>query len=214
MKTPQEIVRILHNTDPQKAFTQGIGLNPVPNAKDAFEPMQNVINNEIYNMTITTFDTHTKEQYEGSFEQSIFKDIHCEFGTDGWKIDTIRTKSYEKFIAFVSTLKEPFSLKEIGNDVYVTKCEFDVWTNDEFVKYIEDNFNPENTIVDVIGFALNYCVFDAVKGYVERGYKVRIIQDAVKGITNTPDGGIDETFQNSLDWYNKNNIEFINSREV
>ena len=208
------ILRVLHNTDPQKAFVRGIGLNPVPNAIEAFKPMQKSIDNENYDEQIITLDTHTVKEYEGSLEQSIFKDIHCEFKTDGWMIDTIRTKSYEKFISFCNVLTEPFDIVKFGTDVYVTKNEFDVWTNPKFVQYVEENYDTSVTVIDVIGFALNYCVFDAVKGYVIRGFKVRVIQDATKPITTDVNGNEDETWKESIKWMTENGVIFIDQKDA
>lgn len=51
--------------------------------------------------------------------------------------------------------------------------------------YLSDDYLNGSTVI-MTGLASNFCVFDAMKGYLERGAKVIVIEDLVAGIPNGP----------------------------
>jgi nicotinamidase-related amidase len=52
----------------------------------------------------------------------------------------------------------------------------------------ESAYDMKGTKVVMAGLATNFCVFDAMLGYLERGAKVFAIEDLMSGIPNGPDG--------------------------
>lgn len=131
-----------------------------------------------------TFDTHIREEYEGSPESQMFP-LHCELGTKGHR-NVINENIVNEFINVV-TLEKPV---------------FDMWNDKAYIDqgYVQDDVsdffhnlknNSEIEIVDVIGVALNFCVKQAVDGFLERGFRVRLHTSLTRGIDTGKPGDLD-----------------------
>lgn len=193
--------KILIVVDYQFDFVDPHGALPVLHAIDISKNIQKRIDSGDYSDIIYTFDTHTKSEYDGSEEQKLFPNIHCEYGTDGWKLCLIKPQNKLLFDTVVNASDKPYSsisFSNMGtaNEHFFTKNVFDIWAgNANYPKWFEKNFPKDEYEVDVVGVATNYCVKMNIMGMVERGYKINIISDAVKGIQKFPDGSIDESFE-------------------
>jgi len=186
--------KILIVVDYQHDFASPDGLLSVPDADKLSQNIQKRIDSD-YDAVIYTFDTHTKEQYQGSEEEKLFPGIHCEFGTKGWKLFEIQPKT-NKFDTELDNFSEPFSMVALENEYFFTKDVFDIWSGNEiYPRWFEATFPADDVEIDVVGVATEFCVQMNILGLVERGYKVNLIQDAVTGIT--PDGVADamKTFE-------------------
>lgn len=206
--------KILIVVDYQYDFVDPNGALPVPNADTISQNIQNRIDSDEYSNVIYTFDTHTPEQYNGSAEQELFPNIHCEFRTVGWNFYKIKPKNNDEFQAKVSGMGDgevnPFKMIEIGNESFFTKNVFNIWEgNANYPRWFEATFPADEYEVDVVGVATNYCVFMNVMGMVERGYKVNIISDAVEGIKTFPNGVEDESFKQNTIIMKNRGVEFI-----
>jgi nicotinamidase/pyrazinamidase len=209
--------KILIVVDYQYDFVDPSGALPVPNADTISQNIQDRIDSDDYEKVIYTFDTHTPTDYEGSAEQKLFPNIHCEFRTEGWNFYKIKPKGNDKFQELVSGLEDDdgntgavFKMIEIENEYFFTKNVFNIWEgNISYPKWFETTFPKDEYVIDVVGVATNYCVFMNVMGMIERGYKVNIISDAVEGIKVFPDGTEDESFtQNNIIMRNRG-VSFI-----
>ena len=161
-------------------------------------------------------DTHFEVEYDLSPESGPFPNIHCAYGTDGWKLSV-----------------NPDCLNPSIPVYYMTKNTFDMWGEnpvplDDLLKHhnvesfdelpfnSEDekkayqnlynitqdpaclkpgphrdeflsNIGPETEIV-LIGVASNFCDADAMFGYLERGAQVTVLSNLCKGIPLGPEG--------------------------
>ena len=200
--------KILIVVDYQYDFVDSNGALPVPNADKLSDNIQSRIDNPMYDSIIYTFDTHTKEAYEGSDEQEYFPNIHCEFGTKGWNLFNIKPNCKE-WNDYIESRTEDFDMYQSGKEFFFTKNVFNIWQgNATYPKWFEATFPKDEYEIDVVGVATNYCVFMNVMGMVEKGYKVNIISDCVEGITNFPDGSVDESFDKNITVMKNRNVTF------
>ncbi len=177
--------------DYQNDFVDPKGALPVPNADKLWANIQNKINSGDYTDIIYTFDTHTKIQYNGSVEQSLFPNIHCEFITDGWDLYKIKPIHNDKFQSAIKDMKSKqlvfttLGFNDLGvNEFFFTKDVFDIWTgNDQYPTWFEKTFDNQNIEIDIAGVATEFCVKMHIKGLVDRGYKVNVLSDCIEAIT-------------------------------
>lgn len=182
--------KILMVVDYQNDFVDPKGALPIPNAHNIFNNIQNKINDRTYENIIYTFDTHTPIEYNGSDEQKLFPDIHCEFGTKGWQLYNIKPRNFELFDQYLNQLKNPFMYKEINDEWIFTKNVFDIWQgNTKYPNWIIEKFPNQDFEIDVVGVAFEFCVLQNIQGLIERNYKVNLIKDCVASITK--DGEIE-----------------------
>lgn len=135
---------------------------------------------------LLTFDTHDAEVYPTSDEGQQFP-IHCVKGTWGWElaVDT-------------SVVDESIPVYSLEKDV------FDMWGKDEFIiKYhnagnighVSDQMGLWGKLeIVIVGVASDYCVNQAIRGFVDRGFKVTVLRDLVKGIARDIDQVIFEDY--------------------
>lgn len=132
-----------------------------------------------------TFDTHVKERYEGSPESEMFP-LHCELGTKG-----------HRNVINPDIIHEKIPVYDLQKEV------FDMWSSREPVMFAMNSaapsidnfffFNHEfhGCTIDIIGVALNFCVKQAVDGFLERGFKVRLHSTMTRGIDTGKPGDLD-----------------------
>lgn len=175
--------------DTQYDFMMPNGILYVKGAEETITPMIQYLSSlkpETTAGVLFTFDTHTKEEYEGSPESEMFP-LHCEFGTNGH--DNVLNQN------LVHNEIEKFTLQ---------KPVFDMWASDDLVfgdidtwSDVEEMFgegfieDTQATIIDIIGVALNFCVKQAVDGFLERGFVVRLHTSMTRGIDTGNPGDLD-----------------------
>lgn len=202
--------KVLVVVDYQNDFVDPKMALPVPKADTLYQKIQNKINSPEYSGVIYTFDTHTPVEYNGSGEQKLFPNIHCEFKKDGWNLFKIQPKSSEVFNKVVDALENPFDMLNLDNEYFFTKNLFDVWAgNPVYGVWFEKKFPASQFEVDVVGVATNYCVFMNVMGMVPKGYKINVIAGAVAGIEAFPDGTVDVSFEQNVATMKNSGVSFI-----
>ena len=202
--------KVLVVVDYQFDFVDPKGVLPVPNADTLSENIQNKINSGDYDSVIYTFDTHTASEYNGSEEQKLFPNIHCEFKTVGWNLYNIQPKNANVFNSAVNVLENPFVMLNIDNEYFFTKNVFDVWQGNEvYDGWFQKKFPADEFEVDVVGVATNYCVFMNVMGMVSKGYKINVVENAVAGIQAFPDGTVDASYNQNIDVMKTNGVSFV-----
>ena len=178
--------------DYQQDFVDPQGALPVPNADKIWQNIQDKIDSNDYTDIIYTFDTHTTTDYDNSFEKTLFPNIHCEFGTNGWNLFRITPKNNDKFQNDLKSLKNeniPFInleyTSEKTNEFFFTKNLFDIWQgNNMYADWFTTNFNKDEVIIDIAGVATEFCVKMNIIGLIDRGYKVNILTECIKSITD------------------------------
>ncbi len=204
--------KVLVVVDYQNDFVDPSMALPVPKADTLYQKIQDKINSPEYGAVIYTFDTHTPVEYNGSDEQKLFPNIHCEFKTAGWNLYKIQPRCGDAFnsVVAVNSVDKPFTKVAIDNEFFFTKNLFDVWQgNASYADWFVKNFPASEVEVDVVGVATNYCVFMNVMGMVSRGYKINVIADAVAGIEAFPDGTVDVSFEQNVATMKKSGVSFI-----
>lgn len=172
--------------DTQYDFMMPDGILYVNGAEEIIVPMIQYIgslNPETTSGVLFTYDTHTREQYEGSPESELFP-IHCEVETKG-HANVINPYIVNEGIE-VLTLEKPVF------DMWVSTEELTGgWYNYKSIEVVFEKNNVDFEIVDIIGVALNFCVKQAVDGFIERGFKVRLHTSMTRGIDTGKPGDLD-----------------------
>ena len=165
--------RLLHIVDMQNDFVLPDGKLYVPGAESLIEPANEFLRNVKFDKTIATFDTHYAETYKKTEESKIFPS-HCLYRTHGWKL----------------------SVQPRNTWVYpcdnVLKNQFDVWEQPDKIERFLCGLGPKYTHVYVMGVASDFCVKYAIKGYLDRGYHVTVLQDLCCGINKQIDEVVKE----------------------
>jgi len=179
--------KILIVVDYQYDFVSKNGKLSIDNSEKIEKKIQNLIDSNIYEDIIYTFDTHNKKDYKLSEESKIFPNIHCEFGKKGWWLYKIKPKSNEEVKKLYNNQMYPRNLK-INNEYFFIKDKFSIWEGcEEYEIFIKNKYekNKKNIEFDVCGVAMDVCVNMNILGLVERGYKVNLINEATMAITET-----------------------------
>ena len=193
-------VKILDISDMQNGFMHEDGNLYIPEAQKIIAPTNNFlrqVGNTVFDFTLIILDTHFLEEYSQTEEGKQFP-IHCEYGTDDWKLSVDVSGLPEKRYL----MKNQFDMwgesrgldiqfndrnRKIAHDNLfhfidnphtVTKKE----TRDDFISSITPDTTSANIEVTIIGVASDYCNRYAMEGWLARGARVTIIQDLTKGI--------------------------------
>lgn len=179
MKNKEEILIVV---DYQYDFVSGA--LPVSGAEAIAEAIQDEINNPKYKSIIYTMDTHTEEDYAISEEVKLFPNIHCEFNTPGWELFKIKPRNREINISINEGLFEEPKDFSINEEYVFMKNKFSIWEgNSQFKAWFENTFSKDVEIT-IVGVALDVCVFEAAKGFIENGYKnIQVKDNCTKAIS-------------------------------
>lgn len=126
--------KILIVVDMQKDFVDG-----ALGSSEAVSIVDNVVKkiNSFEGDIIITYDTHP-ENYMETQEGKNLPIPHCIKGTDGWKLDAKVQEALDKK-NFKSIKKPTFGSLEL-------------------IQYIKDNYNPDETEIELIGLCTDICV--------------------------------------------------------
>lgn len=126
--------KILIVVDMQKDFVDG-----ALGSSEAVSIVDNVVKkiNSFEGDIIVTYDTHP-ENYMETQEGKNLPIPHCIKGTDGWKLDAKVQEALDKK-NFKSIKKPTFGSLEL-------------------IQYIKDNYNPDETEIELIGLCTDICV--------------------------------------------------------
>lgn len=129
-----------------------------------------------------TYDTHVKSQYEGSEESKSFP-LHCEIGTIGHKLvvpsEICRGNTFYFFKNIFSMWDAPDSPSAISN-LDFSECQYNA-SREKFINEMADKHSD----VMVSGVASDFCVISAIKGFVKRGFNVKVDPRLCRGINKT-----------------------------
>jgi nicotinamidase/pyrazinamidase len=96
-----------------------------------------------------------------------------------------------------------------SRNIIIRKDAFDVFEGNNLTEAIVNNlgipFLDRPTFI-VYGVATNVCVKAAVEGLTKRGYSVKVVTDAIKGLPTLPDP--------TSEWVNNETIELVTTEQV
>lgn len=194
--------RILDIVDMQVDFMRVDGKLAVPGA-DALIARANdffkALPQGAFDLALFKYDTHFADEYPQSPERQSFPNIHCEYGTEGWSLAVDDSALRGKMPLHYMT-KNTFNMWENNPLSDAAKLKFANATEEkayanlyhvgtdrqavapgvlrgEFMRAMGDDVE-----VTLIGVASDFCVHDAILGYLERGATVNVVEDLVTGI--------------------------------
>lgn len=158
----------------------------------------------VFDAALFKYDTHFRDEYKVSPEKESFPDIHCEYATPGWALAVdpdLLTGKMDLFYMTKNTFdmwdENPLPQGRALN--FKTDDEKAAYANlhrvtpdrraiapgmlrDEFMQTRDLGFLQEDFSVTMIGVASDFCVDDAMIGYLKRGASVAVVEDLVAGI--------------------------------
>jgi len=93
---------------------------------------------------------------------------------------------------------------EQGTQIVIEKETFDVFSNPNTVNILK-KIRPKNVIV--FGVATDYCVKSVVLSLLKKGYKVIVVEDAIKAVSP-------ETEKSVIDEMKKNGAKFVSTKDI
>jgi len=173
--------------DTQYDFVMPDGALYVAGAEDIIVPGVKFLANldpDEYSGVLFTYDTHDRETYFFLPESNQFP-IHCVEDEFGWQ-NVFNHNMIDRRIPFHTLKKGVFSMwEEVGSSVmrydrrtWAVRPDVDFLDRDEMFKQLKKTVDT----IEVMGVASDYCVKWAVDGFVQRGFKVDVLQKLVREI--------------------------------
>ncbi len=209
MKFNNKTSILFWNVDTQVDFMKANGKLYVQNAEEIEPPLEKLTafakENNI--TVVNTCDYHNKNSQELSDTPDFITTFppHCMENTKGQKF--VAATQPEKPVIF--DWSKNYSIAEIDKmlnnqrNIVIRKDLFDVFTGNPNANNIVKSLTPEK--IFVYGVATNVCVDFAVIGLAKRGYKVFVIEDAIKELPNIP---------TPFETWKEQGITFINAEEI
>ncbi len=183
---------LLDIVDMQNSFLSEKGVLSIENGEFLINKVSDFINqlnkiNHNIDIALIKQDTHFLEEYKNSSEAALFP-IHCEYNTTDWElaIPIIKANTATYFM-----FKNKFDMwdNDLNKNKKFYEKLFNILNEKSEIIYesIEDLlhlYNNRNTTVYLFGVASDFCVKDAICGYLIRGYEVRVITDFTLGINS------------------------------
>lgn len=202
---PKTANRILVVIDTQVDFVMSDGELPVAGAERILRPgidMLTKLDPAEYAAVLFTFDTHSPGEYMGSAENVGDPEhdvpgfpLHCDKATPGWE-NVFNPRLVPAAIPIFQLEKTVFDMWEKpSEETLVYQMPRDRPGNSfptlgrERDSFFDHILPSQVDTVDIIGVAADFCVKDAIAGFLRRGMKVRVYRDITAGILRD----IDET---------------------
>lgn len=198
------VVRVLDIVDMQVDFMKASGKLAVPGAEALIERTNEYfrsVKKGDFAVALFKYDTHFAVEYPHSPESQSFPDIHCEYGTPGWQL-AVDDSALQGKVPVYYMSKNTFDMwadnpvSKLSTLTFDNPDDRDAYKNlyhatqdraarsggymrEAFMELVAD---MENMEVTVIGVASDFCVHDAILGYLQRGATVKVVEDLVTGI--------------------------------
>ena len=182
---------IFWNVDTQFDFMRKEGKLYVPDA-EKIEPALRKLTGLAASyglVVVNTADSHDKNSHELSDKPDFVTTFpeHCMYGKPGAELVPATKPEGAYVLDWRGNTLDERLLAEHRN-IVLTKDDFDVFHKTHGSPHAEAvlaYLKPERAFV--YGVATNVCVNFAVKGLLERGLEVYVVQDAIKGLPGIPD---------------------------
>ncbi|MGM0422755.1 MAG: isochorismatase family protein [Pseudomonadota bacterium] len=196
------VKRILDIVDMQNDFMQPDGALYVSGAEQII-PKANrflaALQAKDFDLVLLKFDTHFSETYDQNPESKMFPP-HCLFNSKGWdlaidlpadlpaKIPTYRmNKNVFDMWAAQPDLNSHFR-NDFNARAYKNLFTAQRWPQEDPAAKRDDFMDRfkigKDTEVVMMGVAADFCVKDAILGYLKRGARVTVLEDMVQGIAD------------------------------
>jgi len=134
---------------------------------------------------VNTCDWHNEKDEELSDNPDFVNTFpqHCMEYSNGAKFIT-ETKPCSEDMIFVNHNQKEIPVDQLYDcrNIVIQKNKFDVFEGNPFTGQILDILGSD--IVVVYGVATSFCVYYAVKGLIDKGIKVVVVEDAIKDLPN------------------------------
>ena len=175
------------NVDTQYDFMRADGKLNVPDA-ESIEPTLRYVTNTFRKegiKIVNTADSHYTNSAELSDKPDFVNTFpeHCMKGTPGADyVEATKPQNalYIDWDGLAPNLADVVNAKEI----VMYKDAFDIFSGNQYADKVVEALSPER--VFVYGVATNVCVDFAVRGLIERGAEVYVLEDAIKGLPGIP----------------------------
>lgn len=155
---------------------------------------------------LVKYDTHFPGEYPHSPESAAFPDIHCAYGSKGWEA-VVDLDALSRRVPLHHMLKNVFDMwgtnpTGVKDVTFASKAEKNAYDGLFTIKRNPHDPKPgvardqwmadhgvtadNDTTVVICGVASDFCVMDAMKGYLERGIKLVVLTDLTRGIGADP----------------------------
>ncbi len=213
-ENPKIANKILVVVDTQVDFVMSDGNLPVHGAERILRPgidLLTKLDSAEYAAVLFTFDTHSPEEYLGSLENLGNAEqgvpgfpLHCDKGTPGWE-NVFNPNLVPEAIPVYQLEKTVFDMWEKpGEETLVYQIprnrpgsSFPTIGRDRDSFF--DHMLPESVdTVDIVGVASDFCVKDAIAGFLRRGMKVRVHREITAGILRDIDQTVATEFPGTV----------------
>ncbi len=209
MQLKDKTSRLFWNVDTQVDFMKADGKLYVQNAEEIELILKRLTDFAKENniRMVNTCDYHNENSQELSDTPDFVTTFppHCMENTKGQEF--VAATQPENPVIFdwskKYTKEEIKKMLSKKRNVVIRKDLFDVFTGNPNVDNIVKVLAPEK--IFVYGVATNVCLDFAVMGLAQRGYKVFVIEDAIKELPNIP---------MPFDTWKEQDITFINAKEI
>jgi nicotinamidase/pyrazinamidase len=191
--------------DTQYDFMMADGKLPVPGAEEIIVDGIGMLANldpQVYDGVLFTFDTHEPTVYAKSPEAEQFP-IHCVKGTPGWE-NVFNINLVDLDVGTWTLEKGVFNMWEEPSELIMIEDgdPTNHWKRDDFFGDIREDaepgiIDPRTHEIEIMGVAADFCVFWAIQGFVDRGFKVTILGGLTKGIVRSMSQVVEEEFANT-----------------
>lgn len=206
---------LLDIVDMQHDFVSARGALPVPGAETivpAFNAFLRALKPERIAAVLVKYDTHFTDEYSKSDEKTVFGfPEHCMWNTKGQKLsidlppelaimaghmnkNEFAMWQFNKLDKGRVKFDSPVEEQTYDNLFKVTRRFNDVAPGVPRDEWLAQLGQPEGVPVVMGGVASDYCVRQAMQGYLDRGHRLIVLTDLVAGIggehSEAPSGDI------------------------
>ena len=206
---------VFWNVDTQVDFVDKEGKLPVPEAESIKPNLKKLTDFARVNniKVVNTMDWHFKDSKELSDEPDFVKTFppHCMANTEGARFieETSPDRGTTMLVDWSEQKGMNFHDIHKSRNIIIRKDAFDVFEGNNLTEAIVNNLGIpflDRPIFIVYGVATNVCVKAAVEGITKRGYSVKVVTDAIKGLPTLPDP--------IQDWSHNEVIELVTTEQV
>jgi nicotinamidase/pyrazinamidase len=206
---------VFWNTDTQYDFIDKDGKLSVENAESIKPNLKKLTDFARVNniKVVNTMDWHFKDSKELSDDPDFVKTFppHCMANTEGARFidETSPDRGTTMLVDWSEQKGMNFHDIHKSRNIIIRKDAFDVFEGNNLTEAIVNNlgipFLDRPTFI-VYGVATNVCVKAAVEGLTIRGYSVKVVTDAIKGLPTLPDP--------TSEWVDNEMIELVTTEQV
>ena len=206
---------VFWNTDTQYDFIDKDGKLSVENAESIKPNLKKLTDFARVNniKVVNTMDWHFKDSKELSDDPDFVKTFppHCMANTEGARFidETSPDRGTTMLVDWSEQKGMNFHDIHKSRNIIIRKDAFDVFEGNNLTEAIVNNlgipFLDRPTFI-LYGVATNVCVKAAVEGLTKRGYSVKVVTDAIKGLPTLPDP--------TNDWSSNEMIELVTTEQV